>query len=111
MIQPACTVGTILRNAAAESYVRTSIPADPNWKASTSRTASSSSITWTIGFSDDMVRGLLRGRAQRKVKDRSAGRIGLRRDPSTMRLDNCAADRQAYTHAARFACDKRLEQL
>src|SRR5262245_5452889 len=46
-----------------------------------------------------------------KVKHRSAGRIGLHRDPSTVCLDNGAADRQANTHAMTLISDKWLEEL
>src|SRR6516162_11294443 len=111
MMQPAWTVGAILRNPAAESYVCTSIPADPSWNASTSRTASSSSITCTTDFSAGIAGILLRRNRQSKTKDGSSGGIRRHSDPSTVRLDDGAADGQADTHALRLAGDERLEQL
>src|SRR5215468_3582191 len=111
MMQPLSTVGATSRNTAADSYVRTSMPADPSWKASASRTASSSSITWTMDLSAGIAR-ILSGRgSQREAKDRSTVGIGLRRDLSAVGLDNGAADRQADTHAVALVGDKGLEEL
>src|SRR5262249_46524134 len=111
MMQPVWTLGATWRNRAAESYVRTSMPAEPSWKASASRTASSSSITWTMDFSGGIVEILPGGGPQREAKDRSTGGIGLRHDLSTVGLDNGAADRQADTHAMALVGDKGLEEL
>src|SRR6266536_3240574 len=111
MMQPAWTVGATLRNPAADSYVRTSIPADPSWNASTSRTAWSSSMTWTMDFSAGIAGFLLRRSLHGKAKDRSTGGIRLHRDPSTVGLDNGATDGQADTHAMRLAGNERLEEL
>src|SRR5215475_6107740 len=95
MMQPAWTEGATSRNATAESYVRTSIPADPSWNASASRTASSSSITWTMDLSGGIAEILpARGRYGEQ-KDRSIARIELHRDLSAVGLDDSAADRQA----------------
>src|SRR5262245_61445739 len=111
MMQPAWTVGATLRNPAADSYVRTSMPADPSWNASTSRTAWSSSMTWTMAFSAGIAGFLLRRSLQGKAKNCSADGIGLYRDASTVSLDNGATDGQADPHALRLARDKRLKQL
>src|SRR6266508_2275926 len=111
MMQPAWTVGATLRNPVAESYVRTSIPADPSWNVSASRTASSSSITWTIDLSDGIGEPLPGRGPQGEAKDRSAGGVGLHHDLSTVGLDNGAADRQADTHALALVGDKGLEEL
>src|SRR5215471_5079812 len=108
MMQPVSTGSAALRNPVAESYVRTSIPADPSWKLSTSRTASSSSITWTMGLSDGIGEILQRG-PQREAKDRSPAGISLHRNPSAVGLDNGATDRQTDTHAMRLVGDKGLE--
>src|SRR5262247_2563999 len=111
MMQPVWTVGATSRKTAADSYVRTSIPADPSWKASAWRTASSSSITWTMDLSGGIAE-ILPGRGpQREAKDRSTAGIGLLHDLSTVGLDNGAADRQADTHAVALAGDKGLEEL
>src|SRR5262249_37216648 len=111
MMQPVWTVGATCRNTAADSYVRTSMPADPSWKASASRTASSSSITWTMDLSAGIAR-ILSGRgSQREAKDRSTARVGLHRDLSAVGHDNCAADRQADTHAVSLVGHKGLEEL
>src|SRR5215470_5611077 len=111
MMQPVWTVGATSRNATADSGVRTSIPADPSWKASAWRTASSSSITWTMDLSAGIAE-ILPGRgSQREAKDRSTGGIGLHRDLSTVGLDNGAADRQADTHAVALVGDEGLEEL
>src|SRR6516165_5708216 len=111
MMQPLWTVGATSRNATADSYVRTSMPADPSWKASASRTASSSSMTWTMGLSEGIAEILPRRGPQREAKDRSTVGIGLHRDLSAMGLDNSAADRQANTHAVALVGDKGLEEL
>src|SRR6516225_4320226 len=111
MMQPAWTEGATSRNATADSYVRTSIPADPSWKASASRTASSSSITWTMDLSGGIAEILPAGGPYGEPEDRSAARIGLHRDLSAVRLDNGAADRQADTHAVALVGDKGLEEL
>src|SRR5215475_358674 len=111
MMQPVWTVGATCRNTAADSYVRTSMPADPSGKASASRTASSSSITCTMGLSAGIAE-ILSGRgSQREAKDRSTAGIGLHHDLSTVGLDNGAADRQADTHAVALVGDKGLEEL
>src|SRR5215471_5791072 len=111
MMQPVWTVGATSRNAAADSYVRTSMPAEPSWKASASRTASSSSITWTMDWSGGIA-GILPARGpQRETKDRSTAGIGLHRDLSAVGLDDGAADRQADTHAVALVGDKGLEEL
>src|SRR5215831_7958060 len=100
MMQPVWTVGATCRNRAADAYVRTSMPAEPSWKASASRTASSSSITWTMDLSAGIAE-ILSGRgSQREAKDRS-----------TAGLDNGAADRQADAHAVALVGDKGLEEL
>src|SRR5262249_61433558 len=99
MMQPVRTVGATCRNATADSCVRISMPADPNWKASAWRTASSSSITWTMDLSGGIAEILPARGPQREAEDRSAVRIGLHRDLPAVRLDNGAADRQADTHA------------
>src|SRR5262249_53034094 len=65
---------------------RPSMPAEPSWKASASRTASSSSITWTMDLSAGIAE-ILSGRgSQREAKDRSTAGIGLHRDLSTVGL-------------------------
>src|SRR5262252_6012563 len=111
MMQPVWTVGATSRNAVADSYVCTSRPADPSWKASAWRTASSSSMTWTMDLSGGIA-GILLGRGpQRETKDRSTARIGLHRDLSAVGLDDGAADRQADTHAVPLVGDKGLEEL
>src|SRR6516225_7848674 len=111
MMQPVWTVGAISRKTAADSYVRASMPTDPSWKASAWRTASSSSITWTMDLSGGIA-GILRGRGpQREAKDRPTAGIGLHHDLSTMGLDNGAADRQADTHAVSLVGNKGLEEL
>src|SRR6516162_2531288 len=111
MMQPVWTVGATSRKTVADSYVRTSRPADPSWKASAWRTASSSSITWTMGLSGGIVE-ILPGRGPYgEPKDRSAGGIGLHRDLPAVRLDNGAADRQADTHSLALVGDKGLEEL
>src|SRR5262245_20481810 len=112
MMQPVWTVGASCRNRAADSYVRTSMPAEPSWKASASRTASSSSITWTMDLSAGIAEILSGSRgSQREAKDRSTAAIGLHRDLSTVGLDNGAADRQADAHAVALVGDKGLEEL
>src|SRR5499427_486012 len=111
MMQPVRTVGATCRNATADSCVRTSMPADPSWKASAWRTASSSSMTWTMDLSGGIAEILPGGGPYRKPKDRSAGGIGLHRDLSAVGLDNGAADRQADTHAVALVGDKGLEEL
>src|SRR6516225_8011189 len=111
MMQPVSTVGATCRNAAADSYVRTLMPADPSWKASASRTASSSSITWTMDLSDAIARLLPPRGPYGEAKDRSTARIGLHRDLSAVGLDNGAADRQADTHAVALVGDEWLEEL
>src|SRR5262249_9327543 len=99
------------RNRAADAYVRTSMPAEPSWKASASRTAASSSITWTMDLSAGIAE-ILSGRgSQREAKDRSTTGIGLHRDLSTVGLDNGAANRQADAHAVALVGDKGLEEL
>src|SRR5262245_16444356 len=81
------------------------------WKASAWRTASSSSITWTMDLSGGIA-GILPGRGpQREAKDRSTAGIGFHCDLSTVGLDNSAADRQADTHAVTLVGDKGLEEL
>src|SRR5262249_36743486 len=111
MMQPVWTVGAACRNRAADAYVRTSMPREPGWKASPSRTASSSSITWTMDLSAGIAE-ILSGRgSQREAKDRSTAGIGLHRDLSTVGLDNGAADRQADAHAVALVGDKGLEEL
>src|SRR6516164_3701744 len=87
------------------------MPADPSWKASASRTASSSSMTWTMGLSDGIAEILAGRRPQREAKNRSTRGIGLRRDLSAVSLDDGAADRQADTHAVALVGDKGLEEL
>src|SRR6516165_10620893 len=87
------------------------MPADPSWKASASRTASSSSMRWTMGLSDGIVEILAGRRPHREAKNRSTRGIGLHRDPSAVGLDNGAADRQADTHAVALIGDKGLEEL
>src|SRR5262245_54100208 len=109
MMQPVWTKGATCRNRAADSYVRTSMPAEPSWKASASRTASSSSITWTMDLSAGIAEILFGRGSQREAKDRSTTGIGLHRDLSTVGLDNGAADRQADTHAVAPVGDERLE--
>src|SRR5262249_49557191 len=111
MMQPLWTVGATSRNATADSYVRTSMPADPSWKASAWRTASSSSMTWTMDLSDGIAEILLARGLYGEAKNRSTAGIGLHRDLSTMGLDNGAADRQADTHAVTLVGDKGLEEL
>src|SRR6516162_9029951 len=111
MMQPVWTVGATSRKTAADSYVRTSMPADPSWKASAWRTASSSSITWTMDLSGGIARILSARGPQREAKDRSTAGIGLHRDLSAVGLDNGAADRQADTHAVALVGDKGLEEL
>src|SRR6516162_2371440 len=111
MTQPVWTVGATSRKTAADSYVRTSRPADPSWNASAWRTASSSSMTWTMDLSDGTAEVLRGRRLQREAKDRSPGGIGLHCDLSTVGLDNGAADRQADTHALALVGDKGLEEL
>src|SRR5260221_2659761 len=111
MMQPVRRVGATCRKATADSYVRTSMPADPNWKASAWRTASSSSITWTMDLSGGIAEILPPRGPQREAKDRPAAGIGLHRDLSTVGLDNGAADRQADTHAVALVGDKGLEEL
>src|SRR6516164_4896187 len=111
MMQPVRTVDATCRNTAADSYVRTSIPADPSWKASASRTASSSSMTWTMGLSDGIAEILPPRGPQREAKNRSTRGIGLHRDLSTVGLNNGAADRQADTHAVALVAHKGLEEL
>src|SRR5262245_28879210 len=111
MMQPVWTVGATSRKTAADSYVCTSRPADPSWKASAWRTASSSSITWTMDLSGGIVE-ILPGRGPYgELKDRSAGGIGLHRDLPAVRLDNGAADRQADAHAVALVGDEGLEEL
>src|SRR6516164_8512347 len=111
MMQPVWTVGATSRKTAADSYVRTSMPADPSWKASASRTASSSSITWMMDLSGGIARLLSARGPQREAKDRSTAGIGLHRDLSAVGLDNGAADRQADAHAVALVGDKGLEEL
>src|SRR6266545_7788360 len=111
MMQPVRTVDATSRNATAESYVRASIPADPSWKASAWRTASSSSMTWTMDLSGGIAEILPGGGAQREAKDRSTAGIRLHRDLSAVGLDNGAADRQADPHAVALVGDKGLEEL
>src|SRR6516225_6063488 len=111
MMQPVWIVGATSRNATADSCVRTSIPADPSWKASAWRTASSSSMTWTMDLSGGIAEILPAGGPHRKPKARSADGIGLHPDLSAVGLDNGAADRQADTHAVALVGDKGLEEL
>src|SRR5260370_35648073 len=99
MTQRVRAVGATCRRAPADSYVRTSMPADPNWKASAWRTASSSSITWTMDLSGGIAEILPPRGPQREAKDRPAAGIGRHRDLSTAGLDNGAANRQADTPA------------
>src|SRR5499427_4272439 len=87
------------------------MPADPSWKASAWRTASSSSMTWTMDLSGGIAEILPGGGPYREPKDRSAGGIGLHRDVSAVGLDNGAADRQADTHAVALVGDEGLEEL
>src|SRR5262249_60131401 len=111
MMQPLWTVGATSRNATADSYVRTSMPADPSWKASAWRTASSSSMTWTMDLSGGIVKILLARGPYGEPKDRSTVWIGLHRDLSAVGLDNGAADRQADPHSVALIGDKGLEEL
>src|SRR6516225_3059736 len=111
MMQPVWTEGATSRNATADSYVRTSIPADPSWKASAWRTASSSSMTWTMDLSGGIAEILPARGPHGEPKDRSASGIGLHRDLSAVGLDNGAADRQADTHAVALVGDEGLEEL
>src|SRR5215467_12703659 len=111
MMQPAWTEGATSRNATADSYVRTSIPADPSWKASAWRTASSSSMTWTMDLLAGIAEILPARGPYGEPKDRPTGGIGLHRDLSAVGLDNGAADRQADTHAVALVGDKGLEEL
>src|SRR5262252_9895574 len=87
------------------------MPADPSWKASAWRTASSSSMTWTMDLSGGIAEILPGGGPYREPKDRSAGGIGLHRDLAAVGLDNGAADRQADTHAVALVGDEGLEEL
>src|SRR5262245_53932079 len=87
------------------------MPADPSWKASAWRTASSSSMTWTMGLSGGIAEILPAGGPYGEPKDRSAVGIGLHRDLPAVRLDNGAADRQADAHAVALVGDKGLEEL
>src|SRR5437868_12171569 len=48
---------------------------------------------------------------QGKAENRSAAGIGFTFQPTTMRLDDRAANRQAETHAVRFCRDERLEEV
>src|SRR5262249_29888817 len=111
MMQPVWTVGAASRKTAADAYVRTSMPAEPSWKASASRTASSSSITWTMDLSGGIAEILPARGPQCEAEDRSTARIRLHRDLSAVGLDNGAADRQADTPAAGLVGDKGLEEL
>src|SRR5262249_61842644 len=104
-------VGQACRNRAADPYVRTSRRPEPRRKASASRTASSSSITWTMDLSAGIAEILSSRGSQREAKGRSTAGIGLHRDLSTVGLDNGAADRQADTHAVALVGDKGLEEL
>src|SRR5262249_36236835 len=106
MMQPVWTVGATCRNRAADSYVRTSMPAEPSCKGGPSARAASSSITWTMDLSAGIVEILAGGGSQGEAKDRSTAGIGLHRDLPTVGLDNGAADRQADTHAVALVGDK-----
>src|SRR6516162_2849646 len=111
MMQPVRTLGATCRNATADSCVRTSMPADPSWKASAWRTASSSSMTWTMDLSGGIAKILLARGPYGEPKDRSTVGIGLHRDLSAVGLDNGAADRQADPHSVALIGDKGLEEL
>src|SRR6516165_3951905 len=87
------------------------MPADPSWNASAWRTASSSSITWTMDLSGGIAEILPVRGPQREAKDRSTAGIGFHGDLSTVGLDNGAADRQADTHAMALVGDEGLEEL
>src|SRR6516162_2160292 len=87
------------------------MPADPSWKASAWRTASSSSMTWTMDLSGGIAEILPARGPYGEPKDRSAGGTGLHRDLSAVGLDNSAADRQADTHAVALVGDEGLEEL
>src|SRR5262245_38562402 len=111
MTQPASTFGARSRNAAADSWVCTSRPTLRSRKASESRMASSSSITWTRALSDGIAEVLLCHGPQREAKDRSATRILLHGDPPAVGFDDGAGDRQADAHAMALVGDKGLEEL
>src|SRR5262245_15746374 len=111
MTQPALTVEAILRNAAAESWVCTSMPTVPSRKASDSRMASSSSMTWTTALSDGIAEVLLGYGPQGEAKDRPAAGIGLHADLPAVGLDDGAGDRQADAHAMGLVGNEGLEQL
>src|ERR1700730_5574881 len=83
----------------------------PSRKASDWRTASSSSITWTMALSDGIAQILRAYAPQREAKDGPAGRIALRTDLSAVGLYNGAGDRQAHAHAVALGGDEGLKQL
>src|SRR6516162_388816 len=103
--------GIFSRKATAEEWVTTSIRAVRSRKASDSRNASSSSMIWTVPFSDGIADLLLRHCGQREAEHRSASGIRPRRDRTTMRLHDRARDRQADAHTVAFGGDERLEKL
>src|SRR5258708_17565398 len=111
MMRRVRTVGATCRNATADSYVRTSMPADPNWKASAWRTASSSSITWTMDLSGGIAEILPPRGPQREAKDSPAAGIALHRDLYTVILAHGAADRQTDTPALWLVGNKWLVEL
>src|SRR5207237_5058538 len=89
--------------------VSTSRSALRNRNASDSRTASSSSMTWTtplVGIPRN-----LHSRPQRETEYGAAAGARPRHDLPAMGLDDGLADRQPDTHALRLGRDKRLEQL
>src|SRR5262249_30362991 len=103
--------GIFSRKAAAEEWVATSTRAVRSRKASDSRSASSSSMIWTVPFSDGIADLLLRHCGQRKAEHRTASGIWPRRDRTAMGLHDRARDRQTDAHAVALRGDERLEKL
>src|SRR5687768_7877691 len=98
------------RNATADSHVCTSRPATSKMKASESRTAGSSSMTWTVP-SSAMLASLPVDRGQCEAERRAAVAVRFRPKPSAMGFDDGAGNRQADSHAAALGGDEGLKQL
>src|SRR5262245_56515448 len=81
----------------------------PRRKASDSRTAESSSMTWTMG-SSAMV-GLRLDSPKCEVERGPAAGIGLSPDASAMRFDDRPRDRKADPHPLALGREERLEKL
>src|SRR3990167_2718209 len=109
-MQPMLTSAKRSRNAVAEACVSARMPDDVSRKASESRTASSSSMIWTMA-SAGIGSLLFADGAEREAEDRSAARVRFDPDSTAMGVDDRPRDRQADAHSLPLGGDEGLEQL